>query len=734
MTTVLDILKGATLPTLSSGVGVATPTPAPALPLDTNPVLQRFRSLTGQMVNIAKESISQEINRIVALPIIGYPTEEEIDLVSKYYCPGGGLDLYPEQVNAMMQYYEYNGLIAPIPVGCGKTLISVLIANDAYSYFGKRRILLMNPPNLIDQLRDTELPYYRRHISINVPFYYLTGKVAAKRMLLAKSKRAGCYVVSYSILSSQQGAELLDAVEPDLIIGDEIHNIASANPSARGRRFKAAVKKFNPQLVGLSGTFTTKSPRDYHFIVTHALQENSPMPRPTSLAEEWAKIIDSSASGLDDLPNNSALAAGPISPLPEWAKKNYPNEMTQDDPPKPKFPNNLVGFRASYKRRFITCPGVSASDGKALGVSLRITNIDSIKKHEYSSELLKEESNGWEELQQHVDRLNTEWVAPNGDEIDLKMHLWAWKYALEGFGFYNDLYWPHPEKVAVRKGISCMEAQDILERSIYHHTLQQEYFRVLRRWITRRAKKGLDTTFLIGSDMYHHGAKHVGQELFSAWSKMKEADFEGIIKRDKRVVRVCDFRVNKVVEWAKKLHENRPNKSAIVWYSNIGVAEWLKEKFEEAELPMVYCPADKPGKARLEDRTQGDKFAIASLQAYHQGLNLQYHHDMEFFAQWPRIAKWAEQGIGRAHRNEQPSAEVRIFQDIDSEFDRVLLAACLNDAAYTHQTLQRQKLMYADYDERPKILPYSVLAEWGTQPQALGERVRKLLDDKFKGE
>ena len=723
---IFDILNGATLTPLSSGAEAAQIVSAPS-PLDITPeVMQRFRSVQSDMSKIARDSVKQEIIRICALPIIQDPTEEEIDIVSRYYCPDGAIRFYPEQVKAMMQYDHGNGgLVAPMAVGTGKTLVSVLIANEAYSRKGQKKILLMNPPNLIDQLRDTELPFYRKHISINVPFYWLAGQSAGKRMLLANSGKAGCYVVSYSLLSGASGAEIIDAIKPDLIIGDEIHSIASANVSARGRRFKAAVKKYAPSLVGLSGTITKKSPRDYHFLVVNAIHENSFMPRPTNISEEWAKIIDCNASGIDEFHTNAAPQPGPIKPLIEWAQKNWPEE---------KWPNNLIGFRKAYNRRMETCPGVVASGGEELGVSLSLNNIES-KGHSYTTKIVNEESKGWEHLQTLVKQLVTQWIAPNGDEIDHAMHLWKWRYELEGFGFYNNLFWPAPEKIADRKKISIADAEYRLALSQRHHELKQDYHKQLRYWIKHRGKTGMDTPFLIGGDMSRNQGKHVGKELYSAWKDMKDAEFEGMIEREKEVVRVCDFRVNKIVEWAKWWHKERPGKAAIIWYKNIGVAEWLREKFIEADLPMLYCNAGPHGKANLEDRKQGDKFAIASISSYNKGLNLQYHHDAEMFSQWCREAHIAQQAIGRVHRNEQKSDECQIFRSCESEFDKVLFASCLNDAAYIHQTSQKQKLMYADYDERPQVLPHSVLLEWGTQPKAkLDARGMQLLTEKFSGE
>lgn len=718
----LDILKNKDQTSLNQDAGVAIQVSNTAPRIDA-PELERFRSMANRMQTVANASIKQEIERIVMLPIVQEPTEEEIRLVSSWYItkPSSSLHtLLPEQVKAMMQFHEYGSLICPMKVGSGKTLVSVLISHDAFTIFGKKRILLIDPPHLVDQLRSTELPFYRKHISINVPFHWIAGESPQKRKHLARSGRLGCYVVSYSLLSGADGAELMDAIAPDLIIGDEIHCIASANPSARNRRFKEVVKKHAPQIVGLSGTITKKSPRDYHFLVSNSLQERAFVPRPAMLADEWAKIIDSSASSIDQFQSNTVPQPGPIKLLVKWAKENFPKEHKE-------YPNNLVGFRRAFKKRMETCPGVVSSESDEGGVSLRISNLK-ISLEE------KRSSRGWDLLQEHINKLLNEWVAPNGDEIDYQIHLWQWRYTLEGFGFYNNLHWPDLEKITKHRQLSEKVAIELLEKSKYQFLLQQEYHKELRKWIRYNARTGLDTPFLIGGDMANYGDAHVGSTLYKLWKESKEAVFEGMIERTSSVVRVCDFRIKKIVQWAKKWHKERPDKAAIIWYKHNGVGQWLKEQLQEAGLPVLYCPAGSAGRANLSDRTKGDHFAVASFDAYSDGLNLQYHHDTEMFAQFPREAYKIHQGIGRVRRTGQAEDEVRMFMSICSEFDRVLFASCLNDAAYIHQTSAHHNLLMADYDEKPALIPYSVMVEWGAEPQALNIEAQKLLIDKFSGE
>lgn len=714
MVTYLDIVKALShAASLRSGTVVEPSATVPPVPA----VVERFRSISAKMQSAAEASVHQEIERIAAMPVMVDPSDEEIDQVSRWYCPSGNIRLWSEQVKALMHFHDYGSVICPIAVGGGKTLISVLVANDAYTLFGKRKIVLMTPSHLVSQLRTIELPKYRKDISINVPFYWLAQDPAAKRMSNAKSGRYGCYVLSYSILSGKEGAEILNAIEPDLIIGDEIHRIASANPSARGRRFREVVKRFNPSIVGLSGTITKKSPRDYHFLVVNALQERSFVPRPTALSDEWAAIIDSQASTLEQFHPESQPHPGPIKLLVKWANKHFPQE---------KFENNLVGFRNAFSRRMQTTPGVITSTGKDLvGASIRISNL-----HITTEE--KEASPGWGKLQQLITDLTTLWIAPNGDELEHAMHIWRYRYELEGIGGYNNLSWPSVEKIAKQRRISTQEAEDQLERSLVHHKKHQEFARVLRVWIKNRARTGLDTPFLIGQDMYRNGAANVGQELYSAWKAVKDAVFPEIVEREESFVRVCDFRIQRLIKWAMTKHAENPDRGAVIWYDNIGVGLWLRDAFHDAGLPYLHCPATDEGRANISDETKRHCFALATFNAFSEGLNIQHIHDTAAYAQWPRSATVAEQSMGRLHRPGQKSDEVRIYQSICSDFDRVLFAACLNDAAYVHQTVVgRQKLMYADYDERPRLIPYSVLLEWGCEPVQGNPVSRQLLEDKF---
>jgi hypothetical protein len=427
-------------------------------------------------------------------------------------------------------------------------------------------------------------------------------------------------------------------------------------------------------------------------------------------------VIDSNAANLDQFGREAAPQPGNLKPMVKWANKNFSL----------KLPNDLVGFRNAFSLRMQTTPGVITSTGTDLvGASLRISNLH-ISKQE------KESTPGWDRLKGLVKNLVELMVAPNGDEIEYPMHVWRYRYELEGIGGYNDLSWPTVEKIAERRRVTLVEADELLYRSQHHHKLHQEYARELRQWIKNRAKTGMDTPMLIGREMHVNGAKNVGTVLYDAWIKVKEATFTGIVERDESFVRICPFRINRIIKWAKEHHAETPNQGAVVWYDNIGVGMWLRDAFKEAGLPENYCPADTAGGKNIIDPSKRNSFTLATFNAYSEGLNIQHLHHTALYAQWPRSATIAEQSLGRLHRPGQPEDEVRVFGSFCSEFDNVLLAACLNDSAYVHQTIVgKQKLMYADWDERPKLMPYAVMKEWGCEPTEGTAESKKLLIEKF---
>ncbi|MCP4612137.1 MAG: DEAD/DEAH box helicase family protein [Planctomycetes bacterium] len=657
--------------------------------------------LTG-LSRAAEINISAEVKRICSVPISYMPSEADVEKVSKYYCPSGEWKLWPMQVKAMIEYHNARGLFAPISVGGGKTLICVLIANDAYTIYGKRKILHLCPPTLVGQLERKLKREYMQPFNICVPYHFLTQYDKKRRLAKAKSGQAGVYVLSYSLLSSATGTELLEAIEPEVIIGDEIQQVTSDRQSARGRRLKAARDAFDSELIGLSGTITKKRPMEYHYLVTRALGDNSFMPKPINQATEWSRVIDCDAGDWENVRANMGAGAGPLSPLVNWSNDNFGTKL------KP----GLMGFRTSFKQRVDTTPGVvpSIDDENQIGSTLVIQN------HTIPEKVMKA-SCGWDKMQEHLKNLLELFISPDGDEIDHPFAMWRWRYELESFGCYNNLFWPEAEKAAAKRKISVAEAMDLLVRSKQHHEALQDYHKELRKWIPEHGRAGLDAPALIGANMHNYGASDVGAKLYDFWSKAKNLYFDEIIEREKEFIRVCDFKVNELVRWAKQFKEEKCNadEGGIIWYINRGVGKWIVETLKKANLPVLHCLAGDKYSEYIEEEKYKGYFCVTSSHSHHEGHDSP-HWKFEYFAQFPRQAYMAEQCLGRFHRPKRKHDMAYAHTCLNSDFDWAVFSACLNDAAYLHQTQSaRQKLIYANYTEKPKQIPYAVLKEWGAK-------------------
>jgi len=225
---------------------------------------------------------------------------------------------------------------------------------------------------------------------------------------------------------------------------------------------------------------------------------------------------------------------------------------------------------------------------------------------------------------------------------------------------------------------------------------------------------------LIGKDMSIHGYKNVGYDLFCSWREWKDSDFDGRIDRNKRAIRVCGFKVEKAVEWAKNLPKGE---GGLIWYDNHEMGLWAVERMIEEGLDPLFCEAGKRFDEILNnpEKCKG-RLIVLTINAHFQGKNLQFDRNM-FYLQWPRSAKLAEQSIGRQHRHEQHYDEVNVTTCFTTEFDRILFGATLNDAAYVHQSQgNKQKIIYGTHTPQPEIVPYEVLMEW------LGDKSLKKLD------
>lgn len=648
-----------------------------------------------------------EVRRICRLPLVPELTREELDefcranvLADQY---DRGWRLFNVQAAAVMAYDDCDGLFAPIGVGWGKTLITIMVAERAFRA-GIRRSLLLVPSQVYLQLVRIDLAWARRHVPLTVPFIPMGGKSMDERRAFARSGKVGCYILPYSCLSTRDTSDLLEAIKPGLVICDEAHALKNRR-SARTKRVVDFVVEHRPKFVALSGTITNKSVRDYHHLMKAALGDGSPLPLSTVMAEEWGAVVDAQADA-------STAQTGPLLPLVEWAMRNFPQERITLD---------RAGFRRAYRLRLNSAPGVVSTGDSEIGTSLLISN-QPVEGHEKTPEFAK--------LKELIAGVEERWVTPSGDEIEHAIHTWKWLYELNA-GFYNDLRWPTPEDLASRRSCTVASAREQLDRAFEHHAATQDFARELRGWLEHYARPGLDTPMLVGRDMAQHADRNVSADLFQKWTAMRALDFEQRPERDSKAVRVCDFKIRHALKFALGVLKDAPGKGALIWYYHQEVGAWISEALRLAGIDALHCPAGEAHNRSILEESARSRIVVASMTAHGTGKNLQ-HFQHTYFAQWPRSSTTAEQVLGRNHRHGQEADELVYITNNTSEFDNLNMAACLQDALYIAQTTgTRQKVIYGGYDPLPKIFPEDVLVERGFQVSRLTPDQRRMLVERF---
>lgn len=211
-----------------------------------------------------------DFQRIKNLPT---RTDEDLpkDLVGQMTAllkqPGGTMTLRHIQAQALFEIGTLGGMLGPIEVGGGKTLISLL----APAVLGAKSPLLLLPAKLVEktgkELRELA-PHWRIPKNIQI--------------------------VSYEMLGRVQGANILLLRRPDLIVGDEIHRAKNRKKAACARRLERYMRD-NPEtkFVGISGTIIRNSLHDFAHIARWALgREKAPIPREEGELIDWADALD----------------------------------------------------------------------------------------------------------------------------------------------------------------------------------------------------------------------------------------------------------------------------------------------------------------------------------------------------------------------------------------------------------------------------------------------------------
>lgn len=552
-----------------------------------------------------------DLRRILALPQRQPPTKEDLQALAETYRQRLGLNnslcecrskfhrpccsnLLPVQAWALHEAQENSGLLGPIGVGHGKTLLDLLSAMVVPC----RVAVLFLPPNLKRQLLEVDWHFYGQHWKL--------PNLAGSR--LQYPGRPILHVVAFTELSGSKNSDLLERLQPDLLIIDEAHSLANAT-AARTKRFGRFLRQHpSCKVLAWSGTLTKRSLLDWAHLSAAALKQGSPAPLDYPTLEAWAGALD---------PSDFPVPAGELNRLC----------LPGEEP------------REAFSRRVRLTPGVvSSGDANACEASLVISE----RKFQAPEELAK-----------RVAEVQNLWQRPDGEE--LVDALTVARVAREvSCGFWYRWRWVRGESKEVRE--AWLEAR-------------KEWRKELRERL-KHATTWMDSPLLVtnAAIRWHEGFeylddagnKHVvpphskgvpkhptwDSEHWPRWKELRETaqPLTEPVWFDERLAR-------DVLLWLS-------DSPGLAWYDSDAFGAKVMELARAASIPVVHCGPGDDGATKVLKLT-GSERALLSIRSHGTGKNLQMFH-RNLVANPPSGGAEWEQLLGRTHRQGQTSDEVTV--------------------------------------------------------------------------
>lgn len=329
--------------------------------------------------------ISAELTRIARLPTRVWSESEAEqladDMTAALKTERGTMRLRPVQAVALYEIGTLGGMLGNIPVGGGKTLVSLL---TPVVLFAERPLLVI--PAKLKRKTQREMEILRQHWK------------------LPKFLR----IESYEILGRKSAATLLENFAPDLLIFDEAHRVRNPKAAVTRRVRRWMLAHPETKCVPMTGTLIKRSLHDCAHLSLWSLgKDKSPLPVLYKDLEAWADALDERKGQI----RRADPGALQIFCTPEdRAKFN----KTQDQETR----RDLA--RVGFRRRFIETPGVVAVGGSGVDSSLSVIEVNPPESPE---------------IEEAFEILRWQWETPDGWTIPdgLTMSRHAYELSL---GFY----------------------------------------------------------------------------------------------------------------------------------------------------------------------------------------------------------------------------------------------------------------------------------------------------------
>lgn len=264
------------------------------------------------------------MGRIYELPRRDWRDEPEDsirELTEALRAPGGTQELRTIQAVFVLEVLRCGGGWLNGRVGCGKTLISILLA----TLFEDHQPLIFVPGGL-EEKTEREFDGYRKH-------WKLTHKYN---------------IATYSDLSRDEEEELLNTYNPRIVICDEVDKLRRVTESGCAKRVAHwMAKKPGTLFVGMTGTPFKEGLKDFAHVLNWGLKDGSPAPLMPADITRWDKALRGKGSGV-----------------------KVANELQIDRD------SDERALRAAFRDRLFSTPGCVISTDQFTGVPLSIRTAD----------------------------------------------------------------------------------------------------------------------------------------------------------------------------------------------------------------------------------------------------------------------------------------------------------------------------------------------------------------------
>ena len=570
--------------------------------------------------------------------------------------------LRPIQGRAIADAFHEDGLFAPIGVGHGKFLISVLLitlVEDARARDGlpPLRWLLLVPANLIEQTKN-EIAKARRHW--RMPAMSSAGSTG---LVVASYDKLSSVKSRTLILDDGQNGNAVPGFQPDRVICDEVQKLKRTG-SGRTRLFLRYFR-VRPQtkLYAMSGTVTKKKIRDYWHIIHLTLPAQCPLPKSFEETEAWSQAID-------DLPDSeyrrapgallefcAAAAVDAISP--GWSAAPQATRLAYYGETQERQAAILDLVRTGYQRRLRETPGVVGTTDSALGTALVIAE----RVPPPAPQCVRDA----------FEKMRRTWQTPNGDEIDGGISMW--RHACEltsGFWYRWDPVAP-PEWLAAR----------------------QDWNRFVR-YVLAHNRQRLDTPLQVvqAVDAGKLSASFKNGDVFlAAWRGVRET-----FEPNPRPEWISDWLIVDALAWLDEQVDEETNKPipnrCVMWVGLDAVGRAIESM---SGGRVRYFGGGAQASSEILSHVGP---IVCSIAAHGTGKNLQ-RFDRNLVLHWPSGGDVVEQLLGRTHRPGQESDEIRVAFYAHALELRNAFVASIRSADYIQaSTGSMQKLSYATIVQR----------------------------------